>query len=521
MLPKFITSKEAARLINDGSTIANVSMTMIGCAEEFFVELENRFLEEGHPKDITLFHPAGFSDQKYGIEHLAHKGLLKKLVGSHWGLAPKIMKMINDCEVEAYCMPFGVLCNMFHDMCGKKPGSISKIGLHTFLDPRQEAGQMNKISTEEMVSLIDIQGEECLLYKHIPLDFLVIKGTYADENGNISMKNEPLLLEDLSAALATKRYGGKVIVQVQRIVEKDSIPCKEVEIPGSLVDYIYVCENPEKNHRQTSSFYLDDSFSGLVRVPKKSIPSVPLSARKIIVRRALQFLKENSLINNGTGIPNDSLGSILAEEGLSEKVTLTIESGVYGGVPLGGPDFGVSQNASALIRQNMQFDLYNGRGVDFTFMGCGEVDQYGNVNVTKMGNIAPGCGGFVDITANAKNIVFCSTFTGKGLKVEFDEEQGIKIINEGSLIKFKENVRQISFNGKYNAERGAKIFHVTERAVFEITLEGLVLIEIAKGVDLQKDILDQMEFKPIISESLSTIDTSIYIDGKFGLKLKE
>jgi len=517
--PKLVTARDVVKTIKDGSTFAVTGMTMMGIAEEIFKEMERAFLEEDRPKNLTLLHPAGFSDRIGGIEHLAHEGLLRRIVGSHWGLAPKIMNLIADNKVEAYCMPFGILCNIFHDMSARRPGSISPIGLNTFIDPRYEGGKMNEISKDDMVELINLDGEDYLRFRHIPIDTLIIRGTYADEDGNISCRDEAIKMEILAAALAVKRWGGKVIVQVKRIVRNGAIPAKEVEIPGIYVDYVVVCEHPEENHRQSGGWYQDDSFAGLVQVPSGGSPiaNIPLNERKVIVRRAAMEMRPNAIINVGTGIPTDSMGPILAEENLQDCVSLTVESGVYGGIPAGGGDFGASQNPSALIPQNQQFDLYNGRGVDFTFMGSGEMDAEGNVNATRMGNIAPGCGGFIDITGIAKTVVFCSTFTTKGLKVSFSESEGLIIHQEGSVIKMKKKVTQVSYNGKYNTGKGQRTLFVTERAVFEITPDGPVLIEIAKGIDLQRDVLALMEFEPIISNHLSLINAEIYKDGPFGL----
>ena len=519
LIPQFITANEAVRLIKNGDTIANVSMTMLGVAESIYREIERSFLEENRPEGLTLLHPSGFSDREGGIEHLAHYGLINKIIGSHWGLAPKIMDMIFNNKLEAYCYPLGILTNIFHSMSGKEAGKISKIGLGTFIDPRFDGGRMNIISKDELIELITINGEEYLLYKHIPIDVLIIRGTYADETGNISAIDEGCVLEILPAALATKRYGGKVIVQVRQLVRKGSIPPKEVVVPGVFVDAVVICEHPFEEHRQTSSWFQDDTCSGQLQSPAISFSNLEPSERKIIGRRASMQLHLDSLINIGTGIPTDTIGSILSEEGITEdNIMITVETGVYGGVPVGGRDFGISRNPVALIPENMQFDVYQGRGVDFTFMGSGEIDAKGNINSTKMGRIVPGSGGFIDITTMAKNVVFCSTFTGKGLKVTYDEENGLVILQEGCIKKFVKNVTQISYSSARNIPNGQNAWYITERAVFQLTASGPLLIEIAKGIDLQKNILDQMDFLPLIANPLKQIDTLIYRNGSFGLK---
>ena len=357
------------------------------------------------------------------------------------------------------------------------------------------------------------------MYKEIPIDTLLIRGTYADENGNISTEEEAMMLEVLPAVMATKRFDGKVICQVKQVVASGTLGAKNVTVPGLFVDYVVVCDDPIVDHKQTSSWYFDPSYSGqkLAMINSKS-NLTELTIRKVIGRRAMMETYKNSIINVGTGIPNDVIGTIIDEEKVSDDISITVESGVYGGVPAGGFDFGISKNAQALIGHDRQFEYYNGAGVDITFMGAGEMDAIGNVNATKMGSKAPGAGGFIDITTTAKCVVFCSTFTGVGLKVSFDEQNGLSIDQEGSIKKLVKEVQQISYNGKLAAERRQKMFYVTERAVFELTTSGVVLIEIAKGIDLQKDVLEQMDFKPIVSPNLKEISTSIYREGSFDLK---
>ena len=369
---------------------------------------------------------------------------------------------------------------------------------------------------EDIVEVIEIDGEEYLRYKEIPIDTLLIRGTYADENGNISTEEEAMVLEVLPAVMAAKRFGGKVICQVKRILKAGSMDPKRV-VPGVFVDGIVVCDDVYENHRQTSSWYYDPSYSGQAKVSESASEPVPLSVRKIIGRRAVMLLSKDSIINVGTGIPNDVIGAILVEEDLLDDITITVESGIYGGVPAGGIDFGISRNPQALIPHDRQFEFYNGAGIDFTFMGAGEMDKNGNVNATRMGNKAPGAGGFIDITTLAKTVVFCSTFTGKGLDVSYDSE-GIRIRKEGEIKKLVNNVQQISYNGKLAARNGQNMYYVTERAVFRLTEDGPMLIEIAEGIDLQTDVLDQMEFTPLISTNLKFTDKAVYQEKPVGIK---
>lgn len=518
--PEFITAKEAVDRIKSESTICTIGMTLVSACESILKELENRFLETGSPNQLTYMHTCGQSDRKAGaVFHLAHEGLIKRIIGGHWGLCPKMMELISANKVEAYNLPQGQMANMFHSMALREPGKISKVGLGTFIDPRIEGGKMNDRTKplEDIVDVVEIDGEEYLRYREIPIDTLLIRGTYADENGNISTQEEAMVLELLPAVMATKRFGGQVICQVKKVVKAGTISPKEVVVPGVLVDAVVVCEEPEENHRQTSSWYYDPAYSGQAWAPESKTEPIPLNVRKVIGRRAMMELEPDVVINVGTGIPNDVIGAIIAEENISDDVTITVESGIYGGVPAGGIDFGISRNAQALIPHDRQFEYYNGAGIDFTFMGAGEMDQEGNVNATRMGDKAPGAGGFIDITARAKNVIFCSTFTGKGLKVEFDEN-GLRIVEEGKIRKMVKAVQQISYNGKIAGETGQNMVYVTERAVFKLTPDGPMLVEVAKGVDIQKDILDQMDFKPLIAKDLKYTDTRIYMETWGGLK---
>lgn len=518
--PEFITAKEAVDRIKSESTICTIGMTLVSACESILKELENRFLETGSPNQLTYMHTCGQSDRKAGaVFHLAHEGLTKRIIGGHWGLCPKMMELISANKVEAYNLPQGQMANMFHSMALREPGKISKVGLGTFIDPRIEGGKMNDRTKplEDIVDVVEIDGEEYLRYREIPIDTLLIRGTYADENGNISTQEEAMVLELLPAVMATKRFGGQVICQVKKVVKAGTISPKEVVVPGVLVDAVVVCEEPEENHRQTSSWYYDPAYSGQAWAPESKTEPIPLNVRKVIGRRAMMELEPDVVINVGTGIPNDVIGAIIAEENISDDVTITVESGIYGGVPAGGIDFGISRNAQALIPHDRQFEYYNGAGIDFTFMGAGEMDQEGNVNATRMGDKAPGAGGFIDITARAKNVIFCSTFTGKGLKVEFDEN-GLRIVEEGKIRKMVKAVQQISYNGKIAGDTGQNMVYVTERAVFKLTPEGPMLVEVAKGVDIQKDILNQMEFEPLIAKDLKYTDTRIYMETWGGLK---
>lgn len=520
--PRILTAKEVVDGIEDGSTLCTIGMTLISASEMVLTEIEERFLKTGHPRDLTYFHTCGQAAMKQpgGMQHVAHEGLVRRVFGGHWGQSPLMMDLISENKIEAFNLPQGQMANMFHSMALREPGKLSKIGIGTYIDPRIEGGKMNQKTKEcgyDEVAVVTVDGEEYLQYKPVKIDTLLIRGTYADENGNISTEEEAMVLELLPAVMATKRWGGKVVCQVKKIVKAGSINPKDVVVPGVLVDSVVVCDEPEKKHRQTYSWYYDPAYSGQALAPDVAAKPIPVNIRKVIGRRAVCELIPDQIINIGTGIPNDVIGPIIAEENVGDTVMVTVESGVYGGVPAETIDFGISMNAQALIPHDRQFELYNGTGIDYTFMGAGEMDQFGNVNATKMGSKAPGAGGFIDITATAKNVIFCSTFTGGGLKTSFSEN-GLHIEQEGSIKKLVKEVQQISYNGKIAYERGQNMLYVTERAVFRLTEKGPMLIEIAKGVDLQKDVLDQMEFRPLIADNLQYTDPAIYKDGAFGLK---
>ncbi|MFR2825474.1 MAG: acyl CoA:acetate/3-ketoacid CoA transferase [Enterocloster bolteae] len=517
--PIFVSAQEAIGMIQDYSTLCTIGMTLVSASETVLKAIEQKFLDTGTPRGLTLFHTCGQSDRKDGIAHLAHEGLVTKVIGGHWGLCPPFMEMISENRLEAYNLPQGQMANMFHSMALREPGKLSKIGLGTFVDPRIEGGKMNSrtMDKEDIVAVVTVDGEEYMQYREVPIDTLVIRGTYADEAGNISTEEEAMVLEVLPAVMAAKRFGGKVICQVKQVVRTGTLDPKRVAVPGVMVDAVVVCENPMEEHKQTSSWYFDPSYSGQIHTPLRASSSIPLNIRKVIGRRAAMLLKSDVIINVGTGIPNDVIGPILAEEDVQDDVMLTVESGIYGGVPAGGIDFGISCSPQALIPHDRQFEYYTGAGIDYTFMGAGEMDAQGNVNATKMGSVAAGAGGFIDITSTAKNVVFCSTFTGGQIKVEFDE-CGIKILQEGRFRKLVKKVQQISYNGKMAVSRGQNMFYVTERAVFQLTEDGPMLIEIARGADLERDILANMEFRPLIAEHIKETPIHIYREGPFGLK---
>ncbi len=516
---EFATPEEVAASIPDNSTICTIGMTLISASESNLKAIERRFVETGHPCGLTLLHSCGQSDRARGIQHLAHEGLVTRIIGSHWGLQPRWMDMIANNQVEAYCLPQGQIAQLYRAMACGLPGKMSKVGLGTFIDPRIEGGKMNErtMPLEDISEIVEFHGEEYMFYKEVPIDTLLIRGTVCDEMGNMTTTDEAMKLEVFNAVLAAKRYGGRVIAQVREVAQTGTINPKDVTVPGVFIDQVVVCPDPKEDHRMTSSFYYDPSYIGKLRVPEQDIDPAPFSVRKFIARRGCQELYPGAIVNLGTGIPNDMVGRVCAEEGVSDKVMITVESGIYGGVQLGGIDFGIGQNLLAMVPHPEQFDFYDGAGCDVTFMGLGELDGDGNINSTKMGPRCAGAGGFVDITQNAKTVVFLGTFTAKGAKYRFEDDRLI-IEQEGTIRKMVKHVGQLSFNGPASRRSPQRVVIVTERAVFELASEGVVLTEIAPGIDLESQVLEMMDFEPIVSPDLKTMDLSLLRrDGPCGL----
>lgn len=513
---KIITSKEAAQLITPDSVVGVGGFIGTGVAEEIHLEVENRFLETAEPTNLTLFYAAGIGDGvDRGLNHYAHEGLVKRIIGGHMGLAPKFQPLVANNMIEAYNLPQGVISQMFRDGAAGKPRTITHVGLGTFVDPDLDGGKINEKTTEELVEKINFDGQAYLAYKTQKIDFAILKGSESDENGNISFSKEPLTLEILSIAMNARNNGGKVIVQVEKIVKNGSIDPKLVAIPGIFVDYVVVVENPA-NHMQTFGSQLNEDFFRGDVIHKQSTKTYPLNERKVIARRAAMLLNEDTkILNYGIGVP-EIIAKVLQEEGINERFIPTVEPGAIGGTPASGLDFGCSIGPEAIIDQPYMFDFYDGGGIDAAFLGLAQCDTAGNINVSKFGPKIAGCGGFINITQNARQLAFCGTFTAGGLKV-LAENGKLEILQEGKAKKFLENVEQVTFSGNVARENNKKVMYITERAVFELLPEGLTLTEIAPGVDLEKDVLSQMNFKPLIAKDLKLMDSRIFSNGPMGL----
>jgi propionate CoA-transferase len=507
MTVQFLNAQEAMKWIDNDKTVAVNGFVGAVHPEALTVALEQRFINEGAPRNLTLVYAAGQGDgQSKGLNHLAHAGLIKRVIGGHWGLAPKLGKLANDNLIEAYNFPQGVIAHLFRDIAAGKVGNITQVGLHTFVDPRQTGGKLNLVTTENLVELISLSGQDYLLYKSFPIDLALIRGTSADKAGNISMEKEAMTLETLAIAQAVKNSGGKVIVQVERIVETGELDPKLVVVPNICVDAVVVSE--AAYHEQTFAESYNPAYTGEVKETLNFNQTFPLDERKVIARRALMELEAGSVINLGIGVP-EGIGYAAREINFTD-FTVALESGPVGGTPARGLSFGASWNPSAIINQPSQFDFIDGGGIDIAFLGMAEADSSGHVNVSKYGPKVTGCGGFINISQNAKKVVFCGTFTAGGLKVDISDGK-MKIIEEGRQCKFVEHVEQITFNGPYAYTRGLPTLYITERAVFELDHNQIKLIEIAPGIDLQRDILNRMSFKPRISDTLKRMDAALFL----------
>jgi len=510
---KLVEAKEAAGKIKDHSTVV-VGGAGAGHAvpDKILKGIGEYFQETGHPRNLTTIHPCGVGDTATrGMGHLGHEGLVQTNIGGFWGNSPSLVELAKANKVKGYNLPQGVLSHLMRAIASGKPGVITSTGLHTFVDPRLEGGKINEITTEEMVEVVELSGKEYLFYKAIPVDVAVIRGTSVDCEGNLTMEEEVGFFAMLSLAQAAKVNGGIVIAQVKNIKAGHCDP-GQVKVPGVFIDY--VVQEPEQEMTFISSF--DPSLV------KRDVPFQPdelklEGIRRIVNRRASMELQKGAFVNLGYGM-SDGVPIVAQQEGITNDLVFMIEQGAIAGIPTTGLNFGAMYNPAAIIDDGYQFDFFQGGGLDIAFLGFAQIDQFGNINSSRFGNIITGCGGSIDISQNAKKVVYCGSFAVKS-EQEITSE-GIKIINPGKFKKFVGQVQQVSFSGKYALQGQKEVIYLTERAVFKLVPEGLMLIEIAPGVRMKEDVLDMMDFKPIISQDLKEMDSSIFSNELLGLKTK-
>src|SRR6478752_3994296 len=504
-----ISADDAAHLIQDGDAIL-ISGSGGGHAvpEALLAAVERRFLAEGQPTGLTSVSVVGVGDRAaLGASHLAHEGLLKRAITSALVDSPGLVRLAAEDKIEAYTLPQGVLSQLMRDMAAGRPGLLTKTGLNTFVDPRQQGARQSPRMPPDFVDVVNLAGEEWLFFKPVPVSVAFLRGTTADEDGNVTMEEEAVLGEMLAMAQATRRAGGIVIVQVKRMAKRGTLHAKDVRIPGILVDFVVV----DREQSQTYATHYAPSYSGELRIPVDDIGPLPFGPRKVIVRRAAMELFPGAICNLGAGV-STGLSTIAAEEGLLDVAILTNEQGIIGGAPITGRDSGGGQNFAAMIEQPAQFDFYDGGGLDLAFLSFAEVDAEGNVNVSRFGDKIIGVGGFINISQNARCVIFSGTLTAGELDIEWVDGRTV-IRREGRHRKFVPRLEQVCYNAGMGRQRGQVALFVTERAVFRVGPQGLELIEIAPGLDAERDVIAHMGFRPRVARDLQVMDERIFRDG--------
>ena len=497
---------DVAARIPDGATVfVGGSGGGLQEASRLLAAVEERFLADGSPRGLTVWHCSGVGDREStGLNYLAHDGLVKRVVGGHWGMAPKMADLAQSEVIEAYNLPQGVIAQLLRETGGKRPGLVTGVGLGTFVDPRVEGAKLNSITTEDIVEVVELAGTEHLFYHAPTLDIALLRATCADELGNLSFSEEASMLEAFSAAQAVKANGGRVYVQVKYLTEAYSMHPHSVKVPGALVDGIVVVPDQPQTARQ----YYQPAFTGAVRAPVTSLPVLPKGPRRIVAERATEELTPHSVVNLGVGMP-DGIAQIAAERGLNRDLAFAVEHGHIGGVPAGGVEFGAVYNPAASIDAGYQFDYFDGGGLDIAFLGVAEVDRHGNVNSSRPKGAISGAGGFINISQGTPKVVFCGAFTALGARFEIGGGT-LQVTHEGRVHKFVDQVAQITFSADRARQLGQEVLYVTERAVFKLVAEGLELIEIAPGIDLQEDVLARMDFTPIV-RNIAVMDTKYFL----------
>jgi propionate CoA-transferase len=511
---KVVTADAAVALIEPGDTVV-IGGSGGGHAvpEALIVALEKRYLESQAPKGITIVHPVGLGDEKtLGVGRLGHRGLLKRVVTGTLVDSPPLEVLAREDAIEAYTLPQGALSQLMREMAAGRPGLLTHTGLHTFADPRIGGGKQSPSAKEDLVEIVTLAGREWMCYRPFHIDLCFLRGTTADEDGNVTMEQEAIFGEMLSMAQATRRAGGIVVVQVKRMAVRQTLPAKQVKIPGILVDLVVV----DPTQRQSYLTEYSPAFAGELRVPLSELTPLPFDERKIVARRAALELFPGAICNLGSGI-STGIARVAAEESILDAVVLTNEQGLIGGAPAMGVEAGAGTNYMAMIDQPYQFDFYDGGGLDLAFLSFAELDRAGNVNVSRFGDRIIGFGGFINISQNARKVVFGGTFTAGGLTMAF-ADGAARVVTEGRHRKLVEQVQQISYSARYGHERGQEAVYVTERAVFHGGADGLLLTEIAPGLDLERDILANMGFRPAIAADLKTMDARLFRPQPLGLE---
>jgi len=508
-----VTAEEAVRTVRSGDTIL-IGGSGGGHAvpEALLAALGRRYLAEGEPRGITALHPVGLGNGvTLGANHLAQEGLVRRVVGGTLVNSIRMAELALAEKIDAYTLPQGALSQLMREMAAGRPGLLTKTGLNTFVDPRHGGGRQSERAPNDLVELVTFRGEDYLFFKPFHVDVCFLRGTTADEDGNVTMEQEAVFCEMLSEAQATRRCGGVVIVQVRRMAKRGTLPAKQVKIPGILVDLVIV----EPEQWQTYETQFSPAYAGELRVPLADIPALPLDARKVIARRATLELFPGAICNLGSGVAT-GIANVAAEEEALEAICLTNEQGLIGGAPASGGDAGAARNYAAMIDQPYQFDFYDGGGLDLAFLSFAEIDAEGNVNVSRFSGRIVGPGGFINISQNARRVIFCGSFTAGRTEISWPDGR-TQIESDGEQRKLVPKVEQITYSGRYGRECGQQVLYVSERAVFRLAEAGLELVEIAPGIDIERDILSRMGFRPVVSPKLAAMDERVFRSSPMGL----